>query len=207
MRQGVRLGHWEKDGQSRLQAWRIWMGIERVDTNRAAYSMDCTTLTFIASLVAFCCDIVFVNVSHTVVTRTYCCALGNTWLLLERLWVEYMSITTIHVCWRLNVPLWLQRTMPWSTHRTQRQGLGPLAAVHSNVSYRCFWGCTLDVKEIIVWHVPQSICRVGYGKADSYHLLLLVYGGYCLALWLSLLFWVCLGTLEAQVDRGSGYFC
>ena len=54
------------------------MGIERVDTNRAAYLMDCMTLTFIASLVAFCCDIVFVNVSHTVVTRTYRCALGNT---------------------------------------------------------------------------------------------------------------------------------
>ena len=88
------------------------MGIEGFDTNRAAYSTDCTTLTFIASLVAFRCDIIFVNVNRTVVTRTYCCALSNTRLFLERLWVEYMSITTVHVYWRLNVPLWLQRTTP-----------------------------------------------------------------------------------------------
>ena len=88
------------------------MGIERLDTNRAAYSTDCTMLTFIASLVAFRCDITSVNVNRTVVTRTYRCALGNMRLLFERLWVEYMSITTVHVYWWVNVPLWLQWTTP-----------------------------------------------------------------------------------------------
>ena len=80
--------------QSRLPAWGRRQGAWReIDTNEAAYLIDCTMPAFIASLVAFCWDVVSVNVSHSIKTRTYCCALGNTWLFLEWLWVEYRIIS------------------------------------------------------------------------------------------------------------------
>ena len=94
MRQGMCSRPWEQDSQSRLPAWGRRQGAWReIDTNKAAYLIDCTMPAFIASLVAFRWDVVSVNVSHSIKTRTYCCALGNTWLFLERLWVEYRIIS------------------------------------------------------------------------------------------------------------------